>query len=91
MYYASYAHTISPTAPAINSDISSLSYDMCQLGNLDLWDGCTSPISMFGQIVLQEINVNNIKIPLHHIFDFVSNRDIKNNREEDIPFLKGFG
>ena len=65
--------------PAINSDVLSLPYDMYQLGNPDLWDGCTNPIFMFGQTMSQEIDVNNIKISFHYISDFISNRDIKNN------------
>ena len=46
---------------------------------------------MFNQTVLQKININNIKISLYHISDFISNRDIKNNREKYILFFKGFG
>jgi len=45
---------------------------------------------MFGQTSPQEINVNNIKLSLTHISNFISNRKLKNNRKEDIPFLKGF-
>ena len=48
-------------------------------------------ISMFGQNTSQEIDVNNIKIFLICIFDFISNKKLKNNREEDILFLKDFG
>ena len=39
----------------------------------------------------QEINVNNIKISLMHMSDFIRNRKLENNRKEDIPFLNGFG
>jgi len=46
---------------------------------------------MFSQIASQEININNIKISLSCISDFISNRKLKNNRENNIPFLKGFG
>ena len=46
---------------------------------------------MFSQITLQEININNIKISLSCISDFIGNRELKNNRKDDIPFLKGFG
>ena len=46
---------------------------------------------MFSQTVLQKININNIKISLYHISDFISNRDIKNNREKYILFFEGFG
>ena len=45
---------------------------------------------MFGQTSFQEINVNNIKILLSHIANFISNRELKNNRKEDISFLKDF-
>jgi len=64
---------------------------MCQLDNPELWDGHTDPILLFGQTPSQEINVNNIKISLPQISDFISNRKLKNNREKDISFLKGFG
>jgi len=39
----------------------------------------------------QKIDVNNIKISLTQISNFISNKELKNNREEDISFLKGFG
>ncbi len=79
MSHIGYVYTTPPTMPAINSDVLSLPYDMYQLGNPDLWDGCTNPIFMFGQTMSQEIDVNNIKISFHYISDFISNRDIKNN------------
>jgi len=78
-------------APAINSNVSSLSYKLCQLGNPKSWDSHTNPTSMFSQTSSQKIDVNNIKILLSHISNFISNRELKNNREEDIHFLKGFG
>ena len=46
---------------------------------------------MFSQVTLQEINVNNIKISLSCISNFISNRELKSNREDNISFLKGFG
>jgi len=88
--HVGHAHNMQPQAPAINSGISSLSYEELQLGNSDLWDGHTNPISMFGQIASQEIDVNNIKISLSHISNFIVNRELKNNKEDDISFLKGF-
>ena len=75
---------------AINSSVLSLPYKPCQLGNPKSWDGYTNPISMFGQTLSQEINVNNIKILLSHISNFISNRELKNNKEKDISFLKDF-
>jgi len=46
---------------------------------------------MFSQISLQEIDVNNIKISLSYISNFISNRELKSDKENNIPFLKGFG
>jgi len=46
---------------------------------------------MFGQNNTQEIDVNNIKISLMCILDFISNSELKNNKEEDILFLSRFG
>ena len=60
--------------PSINSGISSLSYKLCQPDNPKSWDGQTNPIFMFGQTSSQEIDVNNIKILLSHISNFISNR-----------------
>ena len=80
-----------PHAPVFNSISSSLPYIKLQLDNPDLWDGYTNPISLFGQNNTQEIDVNNIMISFRHISDFISNRKLKNNEEENIPFLSGFG
>ena len=46
---------------------------------------------MFGQIALQEIDVNNIKFSLLCISNFIGNKKLKSNRKDDISFLKGFG
>ena len=86
-----HAYNIQSQVSAINSRVLALLYEVLQLGNHSLQDGCTNPIFMFGQIISQEININNIKISLIHISDFISNKELKNNREEDILFLKGFG
>jgi len=84
-------HTTPSPAPAINSSISSLLYEMYQLDNSESWDGYTNSISLFSQMSSQEINVNNIKISFTYISNFISYRELKNNREKDIPFLKEFG
>ena len=55
-----------------------------------MWDGHINLISMFRQNNTQEIDVNNIKISFIHISDFISNRELKNNMEKDIPFLSSF-
>ena len=85
------AYNIYSQVSAINNSASSLLYEVLQPGNFNLWDGCTNPISMFVQNTSQEIDVNNIKILLMHILNFISNRKLKNNREADIPFLSSFG
>ena len=46
---------------------------------------------MFRQNNIQEIDVNNIKISLIYISDFIGNRELENNREKNISFLSGFG
>ena len=88
--HVGYAHNIQPLAPAINSSVSALPYKELQLGNSNSWDSYTNLISMFSQTASQEIDIYNIKVLLSCISDFISNRELKNNREEDIPFLKGF-
>lgn len=35
-------------------------------------------------------NLNNIKISLHQFVDFIKNRNLKNNKEENIPSLIDF-
>ena len=76
---------------AFNSGSSLLLYIELQLDNPNLWDGYINLISMFGQNNTQEIDVNNIKISLMCILDFISNSELKNNKEEDILFLSRFG
>ena len=88
--HVSNANSTCPQAPAI-SGVSSLPYAELRPGNPESWDGHTNPISMFGQNNTQEIDVNNIMISFRHISDFISNRKLKNNEEENIPFLSGFG
>ena len=85
--HVSNANSTCPQAPAI-SGVSSLPYAELRPGNPESWDGHTNPISMFGQNNTQEIDVNN---SLMRISDFIGNRELKNNREKDIPFLSGFG
>jgi len=38
----------------------------------------------------QDIDVNNIKISLTRISEFITNCHIKNNKETDISYLEGF-
>ena len=89
--HVGHACNIQSQVPTINSRVLALSYEELQLGNYNLWDGCTNLISMFGQTTSQEIDINNIKISFICISNFISNRELKNNREKDILFLKSFG
>lgn len=88
--YVGHTQTSLPPTPNINCRVSTLPYELCQLDNPKSWNGHTNSIFMFGQTSFQEINVDNIKILLSHIANFISNRELKNNRKEDISFLKGF-
>ena len=89
--YVGNTNNMCPQVPIVNSSVSSLPYAELHLGNPKLWNGHTNPISMFGQNNTQEININNIKISLICISYFISNRELKNNRKIDIPFLSSFG
>ena len=86
-------HAINMYSQVLDINIGTLSllYKELQPGNPDSWNSCTYRISLFGQTATQEIDVNNIKTSLSHISNFINNKELKNNREEDILFLKGFG
>ena len=58
--------------------------------DLNSWKGQTQPISIFGRISIQDIDVNNIKTSLIYISEFIVNCHIKNNKETDILCLEGF-
>lgn len=49
------------------------------------------PISIFSRMSIQGIDINNIKVSLSCISDFIIDRYIKNNREINILCLEGFG
>jgi len=85
-------HTNTTFSNSTQSDFntSSLSYEEIQPGNLSSWKGYTWPISIFGKHSTQDI-INNIKISLARISDFITNCHIKNNRKGDIPCLEEFG
>ena len=51
MPHVGHVHITSSTLPAINNNISSLLYNICQPSNPNLWGGYTNSISMFGQTV----------------------------------------
>jgi len=77
---------------AINSlSPPALLYEELQLANINSWDGCTHPISLFERLGTQDINVNNIKVSLEQMSDFISNHHLKNHKEDKIPCLTSFG
>ena len=49
----------------------SLSYIELQPMDIKLWEGHMQPISIFGRISTQDIDINNIKASLSHILDFI--------------------
>ena len=58
--------------------------------DVNSWEGQTQPIFIFGRMSTQDTDVNNIKISLTCILEFIASCHIKNNRETDIPCLEGF-
>jgi len=70
---------------------SSIPYSDHQPANPDLWDGHIHLISIFGNKEMVTINIKNIEVSLIYMADFIKNRNIKNNGEEDIPCIEGFG
>ena len=68
-----------------------LSYEELQPANNNSWDGRTNPTSLFRRLGTQDIDVNNIKISLEQISDFIANRHLNNHKEDEIPYLTGFG
>ena len=88
--YIDLANNMFPNPDYSNLTPLSLSYAELQPADLSSWEGRTQPISIFGRISIQGIDVNNIKTSLTRISEFIANRHIKNNKETDIPCLESF-
>jgi len=58
--------------------------------DIKAWEGHMQLISIFGRMSTQDIDINNIKVSLSHISDFIADQQIKNNRKIDISCLEGF-
>jgi len=86
-----HTNTTFPNLTQSSFNMSFLSYEEIQPDNLNSWEGHTQPISIFGKHSTQDININNIKISLSRILDFITNYHIKNNKKGDILCLEGFG
>ena len=68
-----------------------LAYSDSQPTNQNSWNSQINSILIFGTEELKIIDINNIKLSLHWITDFIKNCSLKNNRKEDILCLKSFG
>jgi len=68
-----------------------LLYEELQPANINSWEGHTHPISLFRRLGTQDIDVNNIKVSLERMSDFISNHHLKNHKEDEISCLTSFG
>jgi len=91
LYVESVNNNNTNTSQSQGFNTTSILYKKHQLANTELWYSQTNPISIFGNTESIPIDMKNIKISLYHIADFIKNKNIKNNREEDIPSIVGFG
>ena len=71
-------------------DSSFILYSEQQPANLELWDGHNHSISIFRNPRSIPIDTKNIKISLYQMVNFIKNRNIKNNREENILSIVEF-
>ena len=67
-----------------------LAYSDSQPTNQNSYNSQTNPILIFGIEELKIIDINNIKLYLYWITDFIKNCSLKKNRKEDILCLKSF-
>jgi len=70
---------------------SLIPYSSSSLADPSLWNSNVNPISIFGTIEKSAEDIKNVITSLNYIAFFIDKRDIKNNRESNIPYLKGFG
>jgi len=68
-----------------------LAYSDSQPTNQNSCNSQVNPILIFRTEELKIIDINNIKLSLYWITDFIKNCSLKNNRKEDILCLKSFG
>jgi len=68
----------------------SLPYSTSDLANLDLWNSHCNTIFIFGTMENLVEDVKNVITSLNHIASFIDKRNLKNNKEINILFLKGF-
>jgi len=68
-----------------------LVYSDNQSTNQNSWNSQSNLILIFKAKKLKITDINNIKLSLYWIADFIKNYTLKNNREKNILYLKGFG
>ena len=68
----------------------SIPYSNSDLADSSLWNGDFNSISIFGTIEKSVNDIKNIIISLNYKAFFIDKRNIKNNRETDLPYLEGF-
>ena len=70
--------------------ISSILYSNSKLANPNLKNNNFNTISIFSTIKKFANNVKNIIVSLNQITSFIDKRDMKNNREINLSYLKYF-
>lgn len=68
-----------------------LTYSDDQPTNQNSWNSQLNPILIFETEKSKTTDIDNIKLSLHQITNFIKKHPFKNNRKEDILCLKGFG
>ena len=72
-------------------ETTTIPYEDNQPVELNSWDGEAYPLSIFRTIEFLDTDSKNILTSLLRMANFIRNRKLKNNTENDIPALEGFG
>ena len=71
-------------------ETTTIPYEDNQPVELNSWDGEAYPLSIFRTIEFLDTDSKNILTSLLQMANFIRNRKLKNNTENDIPALEGF-